>query len=55
MSLPLILAQVTHNAAEHAAAAENASGITKILHDFGINWPFFIAQVLSFSVVAVVL
>jgi F-type H+-transporting ATPase subunit b len=39
-------------ATEHGEAT---SGITKILHDFGISWPFFLAQVLNFCVVAFVL
>jgi F-type H+-transporting ATPase subunit b len=53
MSLPLIFAQVTAHAAEHAT--ENASGITKITQDFGISLPLLLAQILSFSVVALIL
>ena len=52
----LILAEITSQAAEATAAhGEAASGITKILHDFGISWPFFLAQVLNFCVVALIL
>jgi F-type H+-transporting ATPase subunit b len=46
----LILAQT---AAPEAAPA--ASGISKIFQDFGISWPFLLAQVLNFSVVAFLL
>jgi len=52
----LILAQAAGPAVE--AAAQNggaASGISKILHDFGISWPFFLAQVANFCLVAVIL
>lgn len=45
----LILAQAT------AHAAEAPSGITKITQDFGISWPFLVAQILSFSFVAFIL
>ena len=31
------------------------SGITKITHDFGLSWPFFLAQVVNFCVVALIL
>src|SRR4051812_32656129 len=48
-SLP-ILAQVTAHAVDAAP-----SGITKITSDFGISVPFLLAQILSFSVVALVL
>ena len=52
----LILAQVAGQAAEAAAAhGEPATGITKIFHDFGISWPFFLAQVVNFSLVAFIL
>jgi F-type H+-transporting ATPase subunit b len=44
-----VLAQAT------AHAAEAPTGISKITADFGISWPFFVAQVLSFTVVAIVL
>jgi F-type H+-transporting ATPase subunit b len=50
----LILAEVTGHAAE-TAHAEAATGISKIISDFGISWPFFLAQVLNFSVVAFIL
>jgi F-type H+-transporting ATPase subunit b len=45
----LLLAQT----AEPASPA--ASGITKITQDFGISWPFILAQILNFSIVAFVL
>jgi F-type H+-transporting ATPase subunit b len=52
----LILAQATAPAAEAAVAhGEAASGISKIVGDFGLSWPFFIAQVINFSVVAFLL
>lgn len=53
----LVLAQAAHHAAETAAAhgEEAASGAAKIFHDFGISWPFFLAQVLNFCVVAFIL
>ena len=44
----LILAQT----APHAAPA---SGISKITQDFGISWPFILAQILNFSIVAFIL
>jgi F-type H+-transporting ATPase subunit b len=46
----LILAQ----APAHEAAPA-ASGVSKIFNDFGVSWPFLLAQVLNFSVVAFVL
>ncbi len=52
----LILAEVTGHAADAAAAhGEAASGITKITQDFGISVPFILAQILNFSVVAILL
>ena len=51
----LVLAQATGHAAEGAAHGEAATGISKIVQDFGISWPFFLAQVLNFSVVAFIL
>ncbi len=52
----LVLAQATGAAAEAAAAhGEATSGVSKIIGDFGISWPFFIAQVINFSVVAFIL
>lgn len=38
-----------------AAQAEAPSGITKIVQDFGLSWPFFLAQVLNFLIVAFIL
>jgi F-type H+-transporting ATPase subunit b len=49
----LILAQATGQAA--AAPGEAATGITKITRDFGLSWPFLLAQILNFCVVAFVL
>ncbi len=45
----LILAQT---APESAPAA---SGVSKIFQDFGISWPFLLAQILNFSIVAFLL
>jgi F-type H+-transporting ATPase subunit b len=36
-------------------APEAATGISKITQDFGISWPFILAQALNFSVVAFIL
>jgi F-type H+-transporting ATPase subunit b len=48
----LLLAEATgHEAAAHA----EASGVTKIFNDFGIDVPFFLAQALNFAVVATLL
>ena len=46
----IILAQ-----AVPAPDAAAASGITKITQEFGLSWPFLLAQILNFSVVAVLL
>jgi F-type H+-transporting ATPase subunit b len=52
----LVLAQVAGAATEAAAAhGEAPSGITKIIQDFGISWPFFLAQVINFCAVALIL
>jgi F-type H+-transporting ATPase subunit b len=48
----LFLAQAHSEAAAHGEAA---TGISKIIQDFGISWPFFLAQVVNFSVVAFIL
>ena len=45
----LILAQTAPE------AAPAASGISKIFQDFGISWPFLLAQILNFSIVAFLL
>jgi len=50
----LFLAQAVP-AADAAAHADAASGITKITQEFGLSWPFLLAQILNFSVVAVLL
>ena len=56
LSSLLVLAQATGAVAEAAAThGEAPSGISKIIRDFGISWPFFLAQVLNFSVVAFIL
>ena len=56
LSSLLVLAQATGAAAEAATAhGEAASGISKIVGDFGISWPFILAQILNFSVVAFIL
>jgi F-type H+-transporting ATPase subunit b len=46
----LLLAQTVEPASPAAAG-----GISKITHDFGISWPFILAQVLNFSIVAFIL
>ncbi len=56
LSTLLLFAQATGHVTEAAAAhGEAATGITKITQDFGISWPFILAQVLNFSVVAFIL
>ena len=50
----LVLAQATGHAAE-VAAGEAPSGVSKIVSDFGLSWPFFLAQVANFSLVAFLL
>jgi len=50
----LVLAQAT-GAPGAAAAGEAAGGITKITQEFGISWPFLLAQILNFSIVAFIL
>src|ERR1017187_10313567 len=47
----ILLAQATATEAGPAAA----SGVTKIVKDFGLSLPFFLAQVLNFSIVAFIL
>lgn len=49
-----LLAQASGHAADAAHGAA-PSGVDKILTDFGISWPFFLAQVLNFCVVAFIL
>jgi len=51
----LVLAQAAGHAAEGAAHGEAATGVAKIVQDFGISWPFFLAQVVNFTVVAFIL
>lgn len=53
----LVLAQAAGHVADVAAAHGEvaASGISKITHDFGISWPFILAQIINFSVVAFIL
>ncbi len=56
LSTLLVLAEATGHAAEAAAAhGEAASGVTKIMQDFGLSVPLILAQALSFSIVAFVL
>jgi len=58
LSVLLPLAEATGHVAEVAVEAHNeaaASGITKLFSDFGITWPFFVAQVINFSIVAFLL
>jgi len=56
LSHMLILAQATGSAAEAAAAhGEASTGITTIFKNFGISWPFILAQIVNFCVVAFVL
>lgn len=50
----LVLAQTSVHAAEAVAHGE-ASGVTKIFSDFGINLPGFLAQVVNFTIVACIL
>jgi F-type H+-transporting ATPase subunit b len=49
----LLLAETTGHAT--AAPVEAASGITKIFLDFGIDTPFFLAQLVNFAIVAFLL
>jgi F-type H+-transporting ATPase subunit b len=56
LSTLLVLAEVTGHATETAAVHHSAlDQVTQITSAFGLNWPGFIAQVVSFSVVAYVL
>jgi F-type H+-transporting ATPase subunit b len=56
LSTLLVLAEATGHATETAAAHHSAlDQVTQITSAFGLNWPGFIAQVVSFSVVAFVL
>jgi F-type H+-transporting ATPase subunit b len=52
LSQLLILAQAVP---APAAPGEAASGITQITREFGLSWPFLLAQILNFSVVALIL
>jgi F-type H+-transporting ATPase subunit b len=55
MSSSLLFFAAAASHAVEGAHDEAASGITKITQDFGLSLPFFLAQVLSFSIVAFVL
>jgi F-type H+-transporting ATPase subunit b len=55
MSSSLLFFAAAASHAAEGAHGEAASGITKITQDFGLSLPFFLAQVLSFSIVAFVL
>lgn len=55
-SVLLPIAEATGHAVEAAAAqGESASGIAKIISDFGIKPELFLAQVVNFSIVAFLL
>ena len=49
------LAAATSHAAEAASDGETPSGLMKITQDFGLSLPGLLAQIFSFSVVAIVL
>ena len=51
----LFLAQATAGHAAEAAAHGEATGISKIIGDFGIDWHLILAQAVNFSVVAFIL
>jgi F-type H+-transporting ATPase subunit b len=51
----LILAQATGAADAAGGHAEAATGITAIFKNFGISWPFLLAQIVNFCLVAFVL
>ncbi len=51
----LIIAQAAGPAAEAATQGDAASGITKITQQFGLSWPFLLAQIINFSLVAFIL
>lgn len=54
----LVLAEVAGHTSETPAAQSSGSlldQMVQLLNDFGVNWPSFLAQVLSFCVVAWVL
>ncbi len=52
LSSLLILAEAANAGAEHGAFVNTVS---KIAGDFGVSWPYLIAQIVSFSIVAVLL
>lgn len=54
LSSLLVLAETTTHVVETAAQGE-ASGVTKIFTDFGINVPGILAQIVNFTVVAIIL
>jgi F-type H+-transporting ATPase subunit b len=51
----LVLAQATAEHAAEAAAHGEATGISKIVGDFGIAWNLILAQSVNFAVVAFIL
>jgi F-type H+-transporting ATPase subunit b len=55
MLSPLTFLAQAAGAPEAAAAGEAATGITAIFKNFGISWPFLLAQIVNFCVVAFVL
>ena len=54
LSSLLVLAETTTHAVEAAAGGE-ATGVTKIFTDFGINTPGILAQIVNFTIVAAIL
>jgi F-type H+-transporting ATPase subunit b len=55
LSSLLLLAQAAAPAVEAAAHGEAATGITKIMQDFGVSLPGIAAQVLNVAIVAFIL
>jgi F-type H+-transporting ATPase subunit b len=55
LSPVLVLAEVAESAAAGSHSGSAMSQVTQITEAFGVNWPSFLAQVLSFCVVAWVL
>ena len=55
LSSLFVLAQAAGHAAEAPAHGSSMDSITKISQDFGVSVPLILAQVLSFSIVALVL
>jgi len=51
----LIIAQAAVPAADAAAHGETGGAISRITQQFGVSWPFLLAQILNFSLVAFIL